>query len=179
MTKLTSPNSHMTARGTLNYTNCHSQTGCKGQTSRTLWQWETKHWNLTNLNPKKHHTIGTLRFLSRQLDDGLQHHKAKIPEWYKYIGKDLKIPRDYKETIAEEAPKPPPHLEWQRKIEQMPKLLDYKEARKPEPIKKTNICNLQTPLTGTKKSKRNQQWNQKQNQYHGKHKWNNKSHWKQ
>jgi len=65
--------------------------------------------------------------------------------WYNYIGKDLKIPCDYKQTIAKETPKPSPHQEQARKLAQMPKLGNYLPSPEPEPTKKRKICNLSNP----------------------------------
>jgi len=71
--------------------------------------------------------------------------KLGFEMWYNYIGKDLKIPCDYKQIIAKETPKPSPQQEQARKLAQMPKLGNYRPSPEPEPTKKRNICNLQNP----------------------------------
>ncbi len=71
--------------------------------------------------------------------------KLGFEMWYNYIGKDLKIPCDYKQTIAKETPKPSPHQEQARKLAQMPKLGNYLPSPEPEPTKKRKICNLSNP----------------------------------
>ncbi len=71
--------------------------------------------------------------------------KLGFEMWYNYIGKDLKIPCDYKQTIAKETPKPSSHKQHMRKLAQMPKLGNYKPSSEPEPTKKRKVCNLQNP----------------------------------
>jgi len=73
--------------------------------------------------------------------------------WYNYIGKDLKIPCDYKQTIPKETLRPSPHQEHMRKLAQMPNFESYKPSLEPEPTKKRKVCNLQNPPDNKKKMK--------------------------
>ncbi len=45
--------------------------------------------------------------------------KLGFEMWYNYIGKDIQIPCDYKQTIAKETRKRSPHQEHTRKLAQI------------------------------------------------------------
>jgi len=80
--------------------------------------------------------------------------KLGFEMWYNYIGKDLKIPCDYKQIIANETPKRSPHQDQTRKLAQMPKLENYIPSPEPEPTKRRKICNLPNPPDTLKETKK-------------------------